>query len=485
MLTDALRQQIAALSAVQGREAFALFMEQGTGKTWVTLAESERLFAAAAISGLLVVALNGVHRNWIEREIPQHLSLPHRALLWESSRAHTRSFLAAADAILIPSPDTLRILAINVESFSRPPNAAIALAERFLASGRILMAVDESDTIKTPSATRTRVLWRLGRRAAYRRILTGTPVSETPLSAYAQFKFLSPILLGFNNFTAFKAHFAEWTQRRTANGREYPELIRYRNLDELKRLIDANSFSVRKRDCLDIPEKVYQVRPVELPEAQRKIYRDVARKLVVELKSGTLTLAHALTRLTRLAQVAGGFLPTDDEESAAPISSRNPKVESLLSYLADLPADVKTIVWCRFVPEARAVATAIGAEATRYWGEISNADRAEAVTRFQSPSGPRVFVGTQRAGGRGLTLTAASQVVYFSNSYSYTDRIQSEDRPHRHGQRNVVTYTDLVATGTIDEKLVSVLAGKKELSELFAGGTVEDLLTWLEGQTVV
>lgn len=482
MLTEPLGHQTTALNRADRREAFALFMEQGTGKTWVTLAEAEDFFSRGEISGLLIVALNGVHRNWIEREIPAHLSVPHVCLLWESSKSKTRHFTQSLIAFRRTPTTHLRIVAINVETFSRPPNDAINLAEEFLASGTILMAVDESDTIKAPGATRTRVLWRLGRKAKFRRILTGTPLTETPLNAYAQFKFLSPVLLGFNNYANFKGYFAEWRAHETVNGNRYEEIVRYRNLDELKTLIDANSFAVRKKDCLGIPDKTFQVRPVELSEETMRLYRAAKKKLIIECRTGTLTFAHALTRLTRLSQFAGGYFVTDDDPTPRPLSVRNPKIDSLRAYVNDLPADVKTIVWCRFVHEAVAVAASLGAEAVRYWGEISDSARSEAVNRFQAAAGPRYFVGTQKAGGRGLTLTAATQVVYFSNSFSLADRLQSEDRPHRIGQHNVVTYTDLLATGTIDERMYSDLTAKRELSDLFMGGTVEDLARWLEGQ---
>lgn len=491
-------QQATALRVDALRATFALFMEQGTGKTWVGLAVAERLFALGEIEVLMVVALNGVHSNWIDREIPAHLSPPYKTLTWEAGcdrKKWWQQELALWEQPMLPATGLcgLRIVAFNVEAFSQSHGAAAELAQRLLEQYKCLMIVDESDTIASPSAQRTKTLWRLGKRAFFRRIFTGTPLDESPLDAYSQFKFLDLGLLGFQNYAAFKAHFGEWVERRNAHtGHSYPVMTRYRNLDQLKSLIDANSYTVRKKDCLDLPEKVYQVRPVVLPEPHMKLYRAAVKELVLELETGRLTLAHALTRTVRLAQIAGGFEPHDDG-TLLPIAAHNPKVESLLSYLRDLPKDVKVIVWCRFVAECEAVVTALGdwaahqyddlPYAVSYWGEIPDKQREDAIDLFQNGfSNARYFVGTPSSGGRGITLTAATQVIYFSNDFSLRDRSQSEDRAHRIGQRNAVTYTDLVARGTIDEKILKVLQEKRTLRDLFADDDPRALIKWLEAQ---
>jgi hypothetical protein len=490
LLTSPLSQQTAALAAFSAHAAreptphFAFFMEQGTGKSWVALALAERAFSTLQISQLIIVTLNGVHRNWTEREIPPHLSLPHAAFTWAAGALNTARGRAKFAKWRATPATVLRVMAINVEAFQQGIETPIGrLMQSLMRERPTLFLVDESDTIASPSAARTRTLIRLAPEAVLRLVLTGTPLDESPFDSYAQMKFLNVAYLGQPNFAAFKAQYAEFLQRRTFTGHEFPELVRYRNLDELKTNIARHSFTVRKADCLDLPPKVYQTRLVELGEEQRAVYRATMTQLIAELACGRLTIANALVRMTRLSQITGGFIVTDAHPFPRPIAPKNPKLGSLLAYVRDLPADVKVIIWARFVHECVAIRASLprGA-AVGYWGGIPDEQRNAAVDTFQHDPMTRYFVGTPSAGGRGLTLTAATQVVYFSSDFSSRNRRQSEDRAHRIGQPLSVTYTDLLAAGTIDEKIHAALAKKRELAELFMGGTAEALIAWLEAQ---
>lgn len=485
MKTSPMRHQVTALDRAALGNNFAFFMEQGTGKTWTNLAEAELLFEQNKIQCLIIVALNGVHRNWTEREVPTHLSCEHECFTWRASQ--TKKFHAALQAFAKPSPGRLKIFSINVETFSNSTSLGTRVTKYLLKHYACMMTLDESDTIKSPSAKRTRVLWNLGAFAQYRRVLTGTPITQSPFNAYAQFKFLSPQLLGFKLYAAFKNYYAIWkdvplkTKGPGGITRTFPKIVRYRNLDHLKRNIDRHSFTVRKADCLDLPEKVYQERPVEMTPQQAALFKAARKQLIIELEDGKLTIVHAFTRLIRLAQIAGGFIAADDKADPIPIAGTNAKIESMRAYIEDLPTDVKIIVWCRFRHECALVAQEFKELGVlRYWGDVDDEERTESVNLFQQGDEHRLFVGTTSAGARGLTLTRASQVIYYSNSQSVAQRLQSEDRPHRIGQRNTVTYTDLIASGTTDAGILRNLREHKALADLFKESGVQGLIEWLK-----
>lgn len=490
MLTKPLQQQTEALVRSAGRKRFGLFMEMGTGKSWVVLADAERLFLldTPLINLLIIVAPNGVHRNWIERELPKHYG-PVLAMLWNADKFATVSGKKAWAAFVSTKSKLLKVAAFNIEAFSRTGSNAEKMLQKLLLTHRAFFAIDESEVIKTPSAHCSKVMERLGKLAHVRRILTGTPLTESPLDAYAQFRFLGKDLLGFSNYAVFKAHFAQWEQVYTGHFDQYgraimrPELIQYQHLDELKGLIDLNSYTVRKRDCLDLPPKVYEVRYCEMSPEHRALYRRAQTEVLVELeKTKHLTIAFAFTRLIRLAQIAGGFVVPDGEEPRR-IMPILPKVRSLEGLLEDLPQEAKLIVWCRFAHECAAVAEGLKEYGVlRYWGEIDKEERNAAVDLFQTSDAFRVFVGTAEAGGRGLTLTRANHVAYYSSGYSATKRLQSEDRAHRIGTTGEsVTYYNLIVPRTTDELILRVVQAKIELGELFKND-VGDLISWMRVQ---
>lgn len=468
MRTVPFSHQRHALARAEAHPAFALLMEQGTGKSKVALDRGQQLAAAGQLDLILIVAPNGVHRNWIDDQVPLHVGLPYCAAVWGSAMRKSQQEQLER-TMAFPG---LKIIALNVEAFSlqKAPLFTANLLRRF----RTLLLVDESSMIKHISSKRTKTLIKLGRLAAFRMILSGTPVTQGPLDLYSQFQFLGPGHLGFNSFTAFKAHYAEWRQR-SLGGRNFQELVRYRNLDELKRLAGALSFSVRKDDCLDLPEKQYVLRGIEMAPEQRRIYNSVKTQILTQLSAGNLTVAHALTRLTRLSQITGGFVQADDGDAVTPLPD-NPKREALKALLEDLPSHEKVIIWARFIPELRMIAAMLPG-AAHWWGEIDDGSRAEGKRRFQEDADCRYFIGNPKSAGYGLTLTAASHVVYYSNDFSLEARLQSEDRAHRIGQHKTVVYTDLVVNDSLDRRVLAILSSKRDMATVFSTvGSIKELL---------
>jgi SNF2 family DNA or RNA helicase len=478
MKLPALFQQTTALTRSYKQEAFGFFMEQGTGKTYVELAEAEALFLDRLIDQIAIIAPSGVHLNWALREVPKLVSVPHVVLVWTPN--HTKRFIAEANAYaLCKGSPRLRIIVLNVEAFSMKKSKAEVFLKRLMKLLRTLLAVDESSTIKN-SSQRTKNIIRVGRDAIYRRLLTGTPITQSPLNAYWQFEFLGSGLLGFDTFTAFKAHYGEWRERTMLSNNPaaralgkmvtFKELIRYRNLGELKRLIDSHSFTITKKECLDLPDKIYDERLVQLTDRQREIYETAKQDLLLILDDGTITIAHAFTRLTRLSQIAGGFIKYDDATEPVAIEGANPKVQSLLQYVEEVDERQKIIVWARYSAELRAIADALGRRnCALYWGETDGVAKSENIDKFMTDPACRFFVGNPKSGKFGFTLTVASTVVYFSNDYSAEARWQSEDRVHRIGQTEKVTYTDLTAINTVDRKILRILREHRSMADMFKG----------------
>lgn len=480
--TDPYEHQRKVFLRSRDLEEFALLMGMGTGKSKVTLDTAAYNYSKGNIGCLVIIAPNGVHRNWISREIPAHLPdwTDYRAAIWASYMRKKEE--ALVESIFDPEFKGLRIVALNIEAFKDSTTCKAARIVRKLCNSfRTMMIVDESSKIKTPGAKRTKALIVLGKQAVMRRILTGTPVTNGPLDIFSQFRFLGNAL-GFDNFYSFKHYFAEWEQERNfRTGARYEVCKGYRNIDELTAIIDEHGYRITKEECLDLPDKIYQTRYVELTPAQRKAYNNIAERSLIELESGEeLSVANVLTRALRLQQVVGGFLPKEEYAEALPIEDKNTRVDCLLELLEE--TEGKVIIWARFRAELAAIEDALRKEYGReavvsYHGGVGKDEREISMDTFQDHESPvRFFVGQPHSGGYGLTLHAATTVVYFSNDFSLEARLQSEDRAHRIGQHHPVLYIDLECLGTIDTKIVEALRDKKSLADLITRDSVRQLL---------
>jgi len=475
--------------------SFALLMGMGTGKSKIVIDTAAYNFYHGRVNCLVIVAPKGVHRNWISRELPAHMPewTNYRGATWSATMRVAEK--RAVDHVLEPGFEGLRVIAINLEGFTNSQACRPAKFLRpILNSLKVMMAVDESSKIKTPGAKRTRAMYHLGRHAVCRRILTGTPVTNSPFDIYSQFRFLDPSIIGFDNFVSFKKYFAEWqTEYRYIPGKdekqEFEALVEYKNLDKLIALLAPHSSRITKEECLDLPDKIYQIRYVELSEDQRKVYNKLIHDSVIEMDGQNVPVSNVLTRLLRLQQIIGGFVPEEEYGVAQPIGTSNPRIQSMLDVIEE--TEGKVIIWSRFRPEIEAIENALRKEygptsVVSYHGGVKDADREEAQTLFQGErpiidpetrqvvrvdpvpeeEQSRFFVGQQHSGGYGLTLTAATTVIYYSNDFSLEARLQSEDRAHRIGQHHPVNYVDLECRGTVDTKIVMALAKKMSLADM-------------------
>jgi SNF2 family DNA or RNA helicase len=456
---------------------FGYFMEMGTGKSKVLIDNMGMLFLAGKINFALVIAPKGVYRNWVAKEIPEHMSddVPHRVIRWVSgpNKKQKEEMRSVQDDF-----DGLTIFVMNVEAFSslKGQKAGDWMARALGDHGMI--AIDESTTIKNHKAKRTKSLMKIAAQFNYRRLLTGSPVTKSPMDIFAQTEFLRPGLLGYESYYAFQGRYAV-TQRRSMGAQAFQQIVGYKNLDELTSRIDQFSFRVLKKDCLDLPEKIYTVRYVTLTDEQAKMYSLLQEQAMLMFEDGEMVSAPAvITQMLRIQQVMSGHLKTDDGEMKYFPSRRMDALEEITEE-----HDGKAIIWSRFRYDIIKITEMLNKKygdgtAAAYFGDTSDDDRAAAVLNFQNPDHPlRFFVGNPATAGYGLTLTEANLVVYYANDFNLETRIQSEDRAHRIGQRNNVTYVDLISEGTLDEKIVESLRNKIDIGAKVLGEQAREWLT--------
>ena len=302
--TQPYAHQLKALELSWNKSYFAYFMEMGTGKSKVLIDNIAMLYDSGKINGVLIVAPKGVVKTWYEQEIPTHMPdhVEHTDVLWQAMINKKQQ--KELDKLFQPGED-LHILVMNVEAFST--KKGVEFAAKFLRCHRTMMAIDESTTIKNPDAKRTRHICSLGEYAQYRRILTGSPVTKSPLDLFKQCEFLQPDLLGYSSYYAFRTRYAKL---RTANfgGKSFQLVVGYKNLDELSEKIKPFSSRVLKEECLDLPEYTYMKRTIQLSSEQKSVYEQMRKQAVAFLKGKSMTTATALTQLMRLQQITCGHL---------------------------------------------------------------------------------------------------------------------------------------------------------------------------------
>ena len=421
---------------------------------------------------LLIIAPKGVVGTWYNNELPTHLPnhIENITVLWKA--AITKKQQQELDG-LFSEGEGLHILIMNVEAFST--TKGMNFANKFLSCHRTLMAIDESTTIKTPTAKRTKNILKLAESAVYRRIMTGSPVTKNPLDLYTQCDFLSPWLLDFTSYYAFRNRYAEMKTLHM-HGRQVQVVNGFKNLGELSDKLKDFSYRVLKDDCLDLPDKIFIKRQIQLTPDQRKLYEQMKKEAIAVLKGKQSTTVNTLTQLMRLQQITCGHFTADDG-ATQPIA--NNRITELMDVLEE--TEGKAIIWAHYQYDITAIIQAVvkkyGEESiVDYYGLTPQDERQPNIKRFQDDPKCRFIVGTPSTGGYGITLTAANTVIYYSNGYDLEKRLQSEDRAHRIGQKKSVTYVDLMADDTVDEKIVQALRKKINIASEVLG---EELRSWI------
>ena len=421
--------QVEALEKSYDKKNYAYFMEMGCGKSKVLLDNIYWLWENKEIDTAIIIAPKGVYMNWKNSEIPIHLleDMDADIYTWKANptQAEKRHL-----SLGVTKRDKFRILLMNIESFVT--KKAPVFLESFTHRSEFMVAIDESTTIKNIKAKRTKAVMKFGTTAKYKRILTGSPITQSPLDLYSQCAFLSKSLLGYDSYWSFQGKFAIVKQQRMGS-HSFNQVVGFKNLEELTNKLKTFSHRVTKKEALDLPPKIYTTRQVELTSIQREHYKSMKQTSVVYLEQGGMVTApEVMTRLLRLQQLLCGYLVSDDGET---VELANNRLNVMMEVIEEMNG--KVIIWSRF----------------------------------------RLFVSNTQTGGRGITLTAATNVIYYSNDFNFESRRQSEDRCHRIGQNETVLYVDLICSDTVDTHIVKSLLHK----DVLAGKTLgEEVLEWLK-----
>jgi SNF2 family DNA or RNA helicase len=464
--------QMTALEKSWHKESYAYFMEMGTGKTKVLIDNLAMLYDKGKVNGALIIAPKGVIGTWYNNELPTHLPehIANVTILWQSNITKKQREKLES---LFEVEESLHILIMNVEALST--DKGMKFAEKFLSCHETLVAIDESTTIKNPKASRTKNILSLTGASKYRRIMTGSPVTKNPLDLFSQCYFLDPFHLDHDSYYSFRMRYAIM---KTANiaGRKIQLVNGFKNLGELSDKLKPFSYRVLKEDCLDLPDKIFIKRQISLTPDQFKLYSQMKEKALAILNGKIVSTKNALTQIMRLHQITCGHFSSDDGVTQ-PI--KNNRITELMDVLEE--TEGKAIIWAHYQYDITEIIKAVikkyGPDSiVDYYGLTPQEDRQPNIKRFQDDPKCRFLVGTPSTGGYGITLTAANTVIYYSNGYDLEKRLQSEDRAHRIGQKKSVTYVDLMADDTVDEKIVKALRRKISIASEVLG---EELKSWI------
>ena len=465
--------QLDALEASWDKENFAYFMEMGTGKSKVLLDNAAVLYDKGLINGLLLIAPKGVYKNWYDSEIPTHLPdhIEKKVVLWKTSDKSKKQ-MSLLNTLFETGTD-LHILIMNVESFSK--GDGLKFAQKFLSCHKAMIAIDESTTIKTPTSNRTKSILSLRQDAKYRRILTGSPVTKSPLDLFSQCQFLDPWLLNHQSYYTFKARYAV-TRKIEVQGRRVEIVVGYRNLAELSEKIKPFSKRILKEDCLDLPAKSFIKHTVELTKEQKKVYEQMKKEAIAFLDGKMQSTATVMTQLMRLHQITCGHFTADDGTIKDLPCNRMTELMDILEKV-----EGKAIIWSHYTYDVKRIIAEIKKvygddSVVDYYGETESDKRQINIKKFQTNDKCRFFVGTTHTGGYGITLTAGSTMIYFSNGYDLEKRQQSEARIDRIGQEKPMTYIDIMAEDTVDDRIVKALRSKINIANTIMG---EELKEWI------
>ena len=417
----------------------------GTGKTITTISVIGALYNAGNIKKVLIVAPLSIVGVWKE-EFEKFANFNYKVVVLSGTGNRK------ADALRHVSGTDLQVVIVNYESAWR-------LEEELLKFNADVIVADEGHKIKTHNAKQSKSLHKLGAKAKYKILLTGTVITNKALDVFSQYKFLNPEVFG-KSFYTFRNRYFDMTGYGS-----YTPILKKSMEKELTEKIHSIAYRITKAECLDLPETTDIVRYVELENAAAKVYKDLVKDSFAELSKGEVTVTNVLTRLLRLSQLTGGFI--GDDEGNAPQKVSTAKMKALEDIIDEIQNESKKlVVIARFIPEIKAICKLLESKNIKYsliMGGVK--DRDKQVAQFQNEPEVQVFVGQIATAGLGITLTASSTMVFYSLDYSMSNFEQTKARIHRIGQKENCTYIYLTAKGTVDEKILEALQNKANIAK--------------------
>lgn len=465
MTVELMEHQRVGIDFLTGAPAGLLAFEQGLGKTLVAIDAFRRVWAAREADRMLVICPNSLKRNWVA-ELKKFAPEFTVAIAEGSPKARKRIFASARENVVITSYETARAEVTAVLAFVQRQHTA--------------MVLDESHATKNWNSLTSAAARHFAPHCTFRWLLSGTPVTNAASDLYTQVDILAPgeHLLGSQE--SFLANIAHDPTADFAKG-------------VFERLILRRT----KEQCLDLPEKTFVDVRVELPPWQRRLYDDMREQMVCDLKAMTgeqyrAFASTALAQLTRLSQLASNpaLLFPEMEETPAKFEV----IDGLIRDIISVPGR-KVILWSNYVRTIESLIQRLAPfGAVAIYGGTPTSDRQDIAARFQTDPETRVLIANPAAAGTGFTLTASSFTIYESLSWRYDHYAQSQDRNHRIGQTEPVTYMRLLAADTIEEAIVTALERKSSLARGLLGDedvgpaisqlTQEEMCALLEGNVL-
>lgn len=528
--------QIDAEKFIHNLNSFALFMEQGTGKSKVVMMKLAQLCSELKVDRLLIVCPGSVKYQWAGEVLEEHSTLEYKALAYDGFSTNKKKD-AFRDLLKFRG---LKVMSIHYEAFQH--QGIRTWVKLFLSEGYPMVVADESTKIKNPDAKQTQTIVDGFRGRLYKAILSGTPTPNNVLDLYSQFEFLKKGFWGMS-YRTFKKMYcilipkinhntgrpmnlpldedtwwlirAQIGARVREKGSDKPDLqdfcdvaglhfmdsrdimiiynqdkySPFKNMEQIWSKIGPYTFTVRKEDCLDLPDKIYERLEVDLVPEQKRVFKELKRHLVTEYAGQTLTASNAISCLCRLQAITGGLFPYQDqetdEEGLFDLSthykrmSSNPKMKALLDDLETVQEDTSVIIWAIFTEELKWIHEEVknaGYSCELYIGATKEKDRKRIEEDFKAGKF-KVLVITPFLGEMGLNFQISTLQYFYSNNYKADMRLQAEDRSHRMGQTNKVTYKDIICIGSVDGKILEALKSKKDLIEYFRKKPMDQILT--------
>jgi SNF2 family DNA or RNA helicase len=439
------KHQTEVFDRFKNKKYGALFLETGTGKTRIVIQLANHHFTQDRVTATLVVTTRGLMGNWNSVELPKHSDIPYRTYLWNVSKD-------------IPYADSTHLyFLVNIDAL--PTDRFAGIFKDFMKKHpAFTLIIDESTVVKNPRSARTRAALKVGRYATARYVLSGTPIVQSPLDVYSQCEILTESCLGIKGFIPFKARYAE-IKRMTFGPRSFDKIVGYKHLDELTERIKSVGVIIKKDECLDLPPKMYRTIDVPLTPAQQRAYDDLKQRALAYIQDHQISVVNTVSLINKLLQICCGQLKVGDDY----LQIENNRLD-VLKELIDR-AGGPTLIWTSYVNTAYDIKEKLGDDVVHLPSGTSTDERETILASFRKGN-YKALVANPASAGHGITLVESNSTIYFSNSFNLEHRLQSEARNHRAGQTNSVLYTDLIAKGTIEERVVSILKEKKQLADL-------------------
>lgn len=539
--TEPYQHQLEQYNKHKDSEYFALFDEMGTGKSKIAIDIASYKYEKGDINAVLIIAPNHVHAQWIQEQYPIHCSVPYKSFIWNSAKKNTNIYANMMDDFITPKSKKLKVFAINVEAFQS--EGAIPYIANYVKNNKVFTIIDEATRIKTPTAKRSKTIHKLNK-YGQRCILTGTPVTKSPFGLWSMFEFLQHNYFGVNFFIFQARHGVMMQGINERSGARYKTLIdektwsiilsqlkkqeelrgnaglmetdfedvaggmslsvknvqfiwkqkefkKFKRLDELKEKIDPITSYATKKDCLDLPDKVYETVYLEMSKEHRKIYNTLKSKLLVQYEGKDLTVINKVALTTRLMQIAGGYFPyteereieigtnriTIEKKAGMLIGKKNLKLEKIKEELDELNT-FPVIIWSKFITELEAIYAELRKDykCALYYGGTSTSKREYIIEDFKAGKYD-IFIGNPSVAGFGLNLQNATTQLFYSNGFNVEERLQAEDRSHRIGVKGACLYKDIVYKNSIDEKITKAIISGRSMNDFFKSQSLHDILT--------